>query len=721
MISLNRHLLLLVLSALLPLLAVALGLTFLLALQDRERMETGLRENTRLLAAAVDGELRRSIAAMHTLAHSDSLRQGDLAAFYAKAKEVRDDLQIWGNVLLLSPDAEHLLNLLRPFGEKLPPLPQPEGVHEAVRTGGAYISNVLRGRVDADWIVYITYPVVFEGKVKYVLAVTQNHRYWSAWLRENAPAGTIAGILDRNYAFVARTADIERLAGQAVQPWYRDLLAAQKSGSTRGRGVLDPDVVVAFDQSQLSGWRVNILTSGAYVDAPMKRTALLFALGVLVALAVAVTLALRRARVLAEGIRSVRHALESMKGPAPAMPEGSHRIAEIAATLDAARETAAALKDRGERLRESDRRKDEFLATLAHELRGPLAPMRNAVELLELRGSSDAMAAQSRRIIARQVQHMSRLVDDLLDVARITRGEIHLRRQPVEPAVAVEGALEAARPLIERSGVRLETALPGGLPRVNADPTRLVQVVYNLVSNAVRFTPQGGSVRVAARADGGFVEISVADTGIGIAPENLGYIFEMFAQAPSGEARRDGLGIGLALVKGLVHAHGGTVEARSEGPGRGATFTVRLPVAEASAGESGAEAAPRTSTGAHSRVLVVDDMRDTAESLASLLKLRGHETFVAFDGREALRMADELRPDVVILDVGMPGMSGYEVARALRGRPWAADVLLIAVSGWGQDKDRERATEAGFDVHFTKPADPERIQAVLAMRPARAR
>jgi len=721
MISLNRHLLLLVLSALLPLLAVAVGLTALLAYQDRERMERALLENTRLLSDAIDAELRRSIAGMQALARSEALRRGDLKAFYAKAREVRQELKVWDNVLLLSPSGEHLLNLLRPYGEKLPPLPQPEGALEAARTRDAYISNGLRGRVDTEWLMYITYPVIHDGQVAYVLGVTLSNRYWSQWLRDHVPAGMIAGILDRNFTFLARTVDIERLAGQPVQPWYRDLLAAQDHGTARGRGVLDPDVVVAFARSELSGWRVNVLTSGSYVDAPMKRTALLLALGVLLALAIAATLALRRARVLARDMHTVRRALESMQGPAPVPSDATSSIAEIAATLQAARETAAALKERGERLRETDRRKDEFLATLAHELRGPLAPIRNAVEILGLRRSPDPMASDAREIIARQVRHLSRLVDDLLDVARITRGEIHLRRQPVEVAVAVQGAMESARPLIERAGLRVEVSCPAGLPRVNADPTRVVQIVFNLLSNAVKFTPAGGTIRVQARADGPFVELSVTDSGIGLAPEDIGYIFEMFAQAHSADQHKDGLGIGLALVKGLVHAHGGTVEARSEGRGKGATFIVRLPAIPAAAPESGRDEAPAATSGSRCRVLIVDDLRDAAESLASLLRLQGHETFVAFDAREALRIAGELRPDAVILDIGMPGMNGYEVARELRAKPWGADLLLVALSGWGQQQDRERAMEAGFDVHLTKPADPERIQAILAMRPARQR
>ncbi len=622
---------------------------------------------------------------------------------------------------MLSPKGDHLLNLLRPFGTPLPPVPQPEGAVIAARDRTAYISNALRGRLDTDWLMYIDYPVIVDEKVKYVLSVTMNYRYWSQWLRDHVPTGMIAGIVDRNFVFLARTHEAERLAGQPVQPWYRELLESKSLGTARGPGVLNPDVIVAFHASEVAGWRVNVLTSGTYVDAPMMRTAALLAAGVLIAFLIAASLALWRARVIAGGIKGLEAALEGLKGPQPAIPEVNSSIREIAAAVQTAKETAQVLEERGNRLRELDRRKDEFLATLAHELRGPLAPIRNAAEILRLRGSTDPAALSAQEIIARQVRHMSRLVDDLLDVSRVTRGETQLRRQPVDIATAVEGALEATRPLFDKAGVQLIVELPPVLPKVHADPTRVVQMLTNLLGNAAKFTPSGGHVWLSCSAAAGTLEIRVRDDGIGLDPRHLGGVFEMFSQVPASGPRSpsDGLGIGLALVKGLAEAHGGTVEAQSEGPGKGSTFILRLPAMldDARTDATPADAVP-AARGPRRRILVADDLHDTAESLAAVLRLQGHEVFTAFNGKEALEAAERYRTDVVVMDIGMPEMNGYEVAQRIRETAWGRNVLLIALSGWGQERDRDRAIAAGFDVHLTKPADPAAIESVMAERKA---
>ncbi len=371
-----------------------------------------------------------------------------------------------------------------------------------------------------------------------------------------------------------------------------------------------------------------------------------------------------------------------------------------------------------EALREADRRKDEFIATLAHELRNPLAPIRTAVELLGFAGSEQGpdpeTLAACRDVIDRQVRDLTRLVDDLLEVSRITRGKFELRREPVRLAAVVEHALEAARPLIDACRHALEVGLPEEEVWLMADATRLAQVLVNLLNNAARYTPAGGRIAVEAVVEEREVRVSVSDTGIGIPPEHLSGIFEMFSQVTPAVSRSGGgLGIGLALARGLVELHGGVITASSDGEGRGSRFTVRLPRAERP------RAAPHPPRPSHSRmqarrILVVDDNHDTADGLARILRLMGHEVQVAYDGPEALAMVERDAPDVVLLDIGLPTMSGYEVARRIRGRPGGRDLCLVAQTGWGQPQDKKRSAEAGFDHHLVKPVDSAVLSKLLS-------
>jgi signal transduction histidine kinase/CheY-like chemotaxis protein len=365
-------------------------------------------------------------------------------------------------------------------------------------------------------------------------------------------------------------------------------------------------------------------------------------------------------------------------------------------------------------LRNQEQRKDEFLATLAHELRNPLAPIRSGLEVLRIAGDGER-GRKTREMMERQVGHMVRMVDDLLDVSRITRGNVALRPERVELRAVLDSAVEASRPLIERAGHVLEARLPRDPLPLDADPTRLAQVLSNLLNNAAKYTPRGGRILVTAERDSGDLVVRVADTGVGIPSDMLPKVFDMFTQVgQSIDGAQGGLGIGLTLVRRLVELHGGTVAADSPGPGQGSTFTVRLPAA------ARAEAAPATPSAAPSvvspplRILVVDDNVDGAEALALLLGLRGHEVQVEHTGPGAVAAARAFRPELVFLDIGLPGMTGYEVARRLRAEPALQGMRIVALTGWGAEEDRRRAREAGFDDHLVKPVDPARVEAVLA-------
>jgi PAS domain S-box-containing protein len=368
-------------------------------------------------------------------------------------------------------------------------------------------------------------------------------------------------------------------------------------------------------------------------------------------------------------------------------------------------------------LQETDQRKDEFLAMLAHELRNPLAPIRNAVQIIRRKGLPVPELQWSTEVIHRQVSQMSRLVDDLLDISRITRGKVEMRKETVDLSEVLNSALEVSRPLIEKWGHKLTISLPPHPVRLFADPTRLTQVFLNLLNNAAKYTDQGGHIELKAELDGGAVVVTVKDNGIGIAPEMLPRIFEPFAQVDRSLARaQGGLGIGLTLVQRLLAFHGGSIEARSEGPGKGSEFVARIPLAYgpeagASAGES-----PKNSASAFPsrRILIVDDNKDAADSLGMLMRMLGHEVHTAHDGLEAVGAAATFQPEVVLLDIGLPKLNGYEAAVRIREQKGCAGVRLIALTGWGQSEDRRRSQEAGFDYHLTKPVEIALLQEMLA-------
>jgi len=369
-----------------------------------------------------------------------------------------------------------------------------------------------------------------------------------------------------------------------------------------------------------------------------------------------------------------------------------------------------------EALRETDRRKNEFLATLAHELRNPLAPIRNSLNVLRLSGPNAIVVAEVQEVMERQVNHMVRLVDDLLEISRINTGKIDLRPEPVELASVVRNAVETSRPLIDTGRHELTTTLPATPLTVDGDPVRLSQVVANLLNNAAKYTPAGGRITLTVRREGSEAAISVRDTGIGIAPTMLRRVFEMFTQVDrERQHAQGGLGIGLALASLLVGLHGGRIEARSEGEGRGSEFVVWLPLRAGSSAESleGRGAVDVPTVAAKIPILVIDDNRDAASSLGMLLKVLHGEVRTANDGPSALRLLETFRPRLVLLDLGMPEMDGYEVARQIRKMTHLNDVIVVALTGWGQEEDRRRTREAGFDDHLTKPVNLECLQALL--------
>ena len=380
-------------------------------------------------------------------------------------------------------------------------------------------------------------------------------------------------------------------------------------------------------------------------------------------------------------------------------------------------------------LKEADRHKDEFLAMLAHELRNPLAPIHNAVALMHRTPLTDPQLMWSRDVIGRQLAHLTRLVDDLLDVSRITRGKINLSKQALEIGPLVARTVETVQPLFEERGHTLRVEMPNGGLSVYGDPTRLMQAIGNVLSNAAKYTERGGRVTLGVTHTSSEVEIRIRDNGIGIPPDLMPMIFNLFTQLDRSSAAQSGLGIGLALVQRLVEMHGGSVTAHSDGPGCGSEFVIRLPLLLGDRLATDAEQLNTLSalepsmmnaegtTQTQRRILVADDNNDALESLATLLQLSGHEVYTAANGAVALESAEQHRPEVALLDIGMPKLDGYEVARRIRAQPWGARITLVALTGWGQDSDRRRSQEAGFDSHLVKPLDLDKLTDLLATLP----
>jgi signal transduction histidine kinase/ActR/RegA family two-component response regulator len=369
-------------------------------------------------------------------------------------------------------------------------------------------------------------------------------------------------------------------------------------------------------------------------------------------------------------------------------------------------------------LREAGRRKDEFLALLAHELRNPLAPIRTGLELIRLSGDRPATVRRMRTMMERQVGHMVRLIDDLLDVSRITSGKIVLQRVPTPVDELIQGAVDAQRAAVEAAGITLSVQLPDRPCVIDVDPTRFVQVLSNVLHNAVKFTAARGQIRVVAEAQPpdspeGELTIAISDTGIGIPEHILPRVFDLFVQGEhTAGPQHSGLGIGLALARRLIEMHDGSIEARSDGTGRGSTFTINVPRSERPA-----EASPARNDARHmnSRVLIVDDNQDAANSMAMLVQALGGTARTAYDAASGFDTLGEFRPDIVVLDIGMPGIDGYEMCQQIRLRPADRHIVVIALTGWGHPQDKQRALDVGFDAHLTKPVDPAAFQELLAL------
>ncbi|ABS25875.1 ATP-binding protein [Anaeromyxobacter sp. Fw109-5] len=725
-IALRRLLVALALGSLLPIGGFAAIVVWRLTGEERASIERRLIHAARLLAGDVDREMIATFRTLRALAESDRLDAGALGAFDGDARRVLATQPSWRAVLLSTPDGVHLLNTLHPPGAEPEHTFDRASLARVVETRAPAVGDLARR--PEGWSVALRVPVIRDGQVKYVLTALMSPAAFAdlAGRAQRPEEEWTRVITDSAGVVVARTRDPERFVGVSATATYQERTRGAAEGVYRDTTLDGAEVYLAFARAAVSGWTAGIAVPSHLIEGPTRHSSLAIMAAGLALLVLSVGGAIVMSRRLSAGIALAATAAETLARGGRPRPAPS-RVAELERLGEALERSAALLRsreaERDEHLARAEaaraqaetasRTKDEFLAMLGHELRNPLSPIVTALQLIKLRGDGQP---REYSIIERQVSHMSRLVEDLLDVSRITRGKIVLQPELLELSSVVAKALEMAGPLLEARAHRLAVDVPAeGLP-VRGDPVRLAQIVANLLTNAAKYTPPGGHVEVWAGRHGAEISLTVSDDGQGLSPELLPRLFDLFVQGPRAPDRHEGgLGLGLAVVKSLVTAHGGTVEAQSAGLGRGSTFTVRLPAAAAEAAPPALGPRPGALRRAARplRVLVVDDNADAAELLAAVLSAAGHAVRAAHDGVGALAALDQFTPEVAVLDIGLPVMDGHELAARIRDRMGAAPPAFIALTGYGQATDLARSRAAGFEHHLVKPVDADALLAVL--------
>jgi signal transduction histidine kinase len=730
--SLRFRLFLIAASGLVPLALVLLLSSVYLARERKTDTQRGALELSRALATAVDAELSSTISLLENLAITTNLQDVDApqlgrSEFASVARRVVDS-QHWRIIVVTNEGGEVVMRAGDAAGRDRSPV-EPKSVAQVLSTRTAAVGAVAKGPLGRDAFA-VRVPVFKGDQLRYVLsAVVPTSRILDVMSQQQLAPSWIVSIYDRAGNRVARSKESSSLRYSSSLETLINSQGREGMGITRTLEGVESDT--GFSRMRVSQWVVAVGIPAAEANADLYRLLLAVGTGTAASLGLLAWLALRAAR-------SISGPIDRLKQAASALGAGSRvelspldvqELDEVGLALRQAaidRDDANARRGKVESERElllgkleealrvaeqANRNKDEFLALLGHELRNPLAPIMNAVHLLGLKG--DEKTAPELRIIQRQLSYVTRMVDDLLDASRINSNRLVMNLRPLLAVPVLEQTIESLRPTFGAREVNLHIAEDARLLWIRADEARLVQVLSNLLGNAVKFTDPNGSIEVRVAADDSAIEIVIRDNGVGMNAVDIQRAFEPFYQA-SGSARavHGGLGLGLAIVKSLVEMHSGTVEAQSDGPGLGTTITVTLPVI---APPSVDVTVPGGRTGAAStRILVVDDNHDAADTLSMLLGLSGFQVQVAYMPQSALDAVETFQPEVVILDIGLPEMDGYEVARRLRSSAPRFKGKLVAVTGYGQQKDVQKALDAGFDAHLTKPVEPDVLMQLLA-------
>jgi signal transduction histidine kinase/ActR/RegA family two-component response regulator len=728
-VKLRRRLFLLAAAAIMPLVVMSgIGL-FVLAQQQQMQTESAALEIARALLTGVDAELGRSTAVLQTAASSPLLDKRDFHAYHDLLRRIVATQRHWMGVSLALPDGKAVLHTSFAFGADIPGVVERESFEQVVRSNAPVVGHLFKGPAGNNRFA-MRVPVIRNDKLLYVLTgVVKPESVLDVIARQRLPNDWVVSVFDAKGIRIARSRAHAEFIGLPASLSMQELM---RKDAFEGIGMTwTPDgqeVFTAYSRSPYTGWTVAIGMPPEFLSAGTWGSFTMFSTGVLLSVVFAILAALLIARGINRPIGDLATSAHALGRGEPFFPPTTdiQEIREVADALTAASVERAHSEAEREKLlaREQEARaaaeaanraKDEFLAMLGHELRNPLGAISNAVRLLEHPRVDKDAARRAREIVARQVDHLSRMTDDLLDAARAITGKIALHRKPVDLAAATADVLSMLKPRTE--GRRMVQELVPAW--VDADPTRLEQIIANLVENAVKYTPVGGTVRVTVGKEGSQAVLRVADNGVGMSPELATRVFELFVQGNRELDRsHGGLGIGLTLVRRLAELHGGSAEAKSAGPGQGSEFIVCFP----SIADREAETR-NTSAGRHAAphdILIVEDNTDARESLRILLEYAGHRVRTASDGAAGLDAALASPPDVALIDVGLPKLDGYEVARRIRTAS-PVPIFLVALTGYGLPDDRARALAAGFDAHLVKPVDETTLEELIAGVEARSK
>ena len=725
---LRRRLFILVAAAILPVAAVSGLALYVFTEKQREQAgEAGL-EISRALSIAVDADLERATAVLEVLAAAPALDGGDFRRFHGVMQRVLAANPDFVTIVLADPSGKSLANARAPFGEPPRPLVEPESFERAVRSRAPTIGYLSRAP-GGEFGIPVRVPVMRGDELRYVLtAALKPDSILDVVNRQRVPQDWLVSVFDGRNMRVARSRQHAENLGTPPAPSLKVMIDKPIDEAYGFTHALEGDrIYTAFSRSRETRWTVAIGVPASLIDYGSWRSITAYGTGLLLSILLGVLAALAVGRRITRPMEQLSSAARALGRREPLAPPVTP-ILEIRQVADSL-EMAAAERARGEAEREAllerekearaaaeaaNRAKDEFLALLGHELRNPLGAIMNATRLLEYTGIAAEDAARARGIIGRQAEHLARLTDDLLDAGRAIMGKIVLELRAIDLAAAAGQALATLRSSGRLSQHRVvEDLQPTWL---QADATRLEQIIANLVVNAVKYTPNGGTISVVVRKEGGDAVLRVADNGIGMRRELLARVFDPFVQGEPGLDRSaGGLGLGLTLVRQLAGLHGGSAAAESGGPGRGSAFTVRFPAIEP---RPQPQRAAQTDPAAPGRdILIVEDNADARETLRRLLELQGHRVRVAAEGNTALETLRAAPPEVALIDIGLPGIDGYEIARRVRAGG-GSRILLIALTGYGLTEDRRRTAEAGFDLHLVKPVDYEKLDEALRSRPA---
>jgi signal transduction histidine kinase/CheY-like chemotaxis protein len=708
------RLLLLAASGLLPLVIVlAWGIDHLLQ-ERRLAAERASLELSRALSIAIDAEVRSIQSLLAQLGTSDELERADLRGFHLTARRTAEQLG-WRQVALADGEGHILFRSNQPFDDFVSTPIDSATLAEVIATKRPLVTNMVPSPVDGAQMFAVRMPVLRGDQVVYVLtAVLSTDVINKVLTRQGIPHDTVAAVFDAENRRLSRSRPPYSSAPSASLQSLIDASGMEGQGITTS--VEGGSAYTGFTRLPESGWIVAVGTSVAATNKGMFTLLGAIGLGLAASLGLALLLAWLLSRRVIDPIERLKSGAAALGAGAPVEipPLDIAELDEVALALrSAAQERDRAQLQTEQALRlaeEANRSKDQFLAVLGHELRNPLAPIANAVQLMSMKG--DESTAQERRIIERQLVHVTRLVDDLLDVSRITSGRLALNRKPIRIAHVLEQVVDTIQGSLFQRALSLDVDADVEASWIEGDEVRLAQVFNNLLVNAIKFTPAGGKIAVRGRRVQDEVEVDVSDSGIGVAPGDIDRIFDLFYQAPqSVERARGGLGLGLPIVRSLVAMHGGSVRAASAGPGLGTTISVRLPVCAAPVQHHAGESPVRREK-VNGRILVVDDNEDAADTCATLLEMSGYEVRVAYAPQAALEGIAQFHPDVAILDIGLPGMSGYELARRIKREGYEGK--LAALTGYGQATDMAASRHAGFDAHLTKPVSPHDLLELVA-------